>query len=501
MDTKSMIIIGSGFSGLSAGIYAQANGYSSTILEQHNRAGGLAAWWRRGDYNIDGGVHFLMGHTPGNPIYELYEELGITDGKKFLDLNTYLRFHDQASGMVLDISGDLENLEMNLFTQFLQDGKLIEDLTSKVREMQHSNIMFKLGLTDPPELQSLIEKAKTLWELRHDMKYFSGEYAEPINKYAASAKDPLFRDVLQNLFLESSPLWFVLMILALATNKQLGLLADGCEGLVNGLVNKYESLGGTIEYRKRVKEILVQDGQAIGVILSDGTKMAADIVISAADGRSTIFEMLGGRFVDKEIEKRYATWMVSPSYVTASFGVAGDFAGQPPFGIIFLKRPMICEGKETGVMSYRLLNYGEKFAPKGKCLIQAMCGGDFEFWKELRNDIAKYRIEKERLAGEMLQRLDEVFTGFVTQVEMMDVATPCTTFRYTGNWKGAMMGWMPTTKQMMKTLSRSLPGLNGFYMIGQWAQPGGGVPSCLMQGRNIVQILCHQDGQKFRVPR
>ena len=65
-----------------------------------------------------------MGHTPGNTVYELYEELGISDGK-LLGLDTYMRFYDQASGKVLDVNGDLENLEMNLFTQFIQDDKLI----------------------------------------------------------------------------------------------------------------------------------------------------------------------------------------------------------------------------------------------------------------------------------------------------------------------------------------------------------------------------------------
>ncbi|MDD1742467.1 MAG: hypothetical protein LUQ47_03955 [Methanotrichaceae archaeon] len=93
-------------------------------MEQHNRAGGLPSWWKRGEYNIDGSVHFLMGHTPGNTVYELYEELGISDGK-LLGLDTYMRFYDQASGKVLDVNGDLENLEMYLFTQFIQDDKLI----------------------------------------------------------------------------------------------------------------------------------------------------------------------------------------------------------------------------------------------------------------------------------------------------------------------------------------------------------------------------------------
>jgi phytoene dehydrogenase-like protein len=185
-----------------------------------------------------------------------------------LDLDSYMRFCDQVSGRVLDVSSNLDTLEMDFFTQFIQDGKLIDDLASKIREMQQSNIMFTLGLTDPPELQSLVDKAKMLCKMRSDMKCFSGEYAEPVNKYAVSARDPLLRDVLRNLFLESSPLWFMLMILALVANKQLGLLVDGCEGLVNGLVHKYQSLGGTIEYRKKVKEVIVEDEQAIGIMLS-----------------------------------------------------------------------------------------------------------------------------------------------------------------------------------------------------------------------------------------
>jgi len=41
---------------------------------------------------------------------------------------------------------------------------------------------------------------------------------------------------------------------------------------------------------------------------------------------------------------------------------------------------------------------------------------------------------------------------------------------------------MPKMEQLMKPLSKILPGLERFYIVGQWAQPRGGVPSCLIQG-------------------
>ncbi|MDH7490664.1 MAG: NAD(P)/FAD-dependent oxidoreductase, partial [Anaerolineae bacterium] len=64
MPNQTVLIIGAGLAGLSAGIHAQRNGFRAHILEHHSQPGGVAAWWRRGDYLIDGGIHFLMGHRP-----------------------------------------------------------------------------------------------------------------------------------------------------------------------------------------------------------------------------------------------------------------------------------------------------------------------------------------------------------------------------------------------------------------------------------------------------
>ena len=49
-------------------------------------------------------------------------------------------------------------------------------------------------------------------------------------------------------------------------------------------------------------KILVENGKAVGVRLEDGTEERADIVISAADGRATIFNMLDGKYVDEKIK-------------------------------------------------------------------------------------------------------------------------------------------------------------------------------------------------------
>jgi phytoene dehydrogenase-like protein len=146
----------------------------------------------------------------------------------------------------------------------------------------------------------------------------------------------------------------------------------------------------------------------------------------------------------------------------------------------------------------RALNYGPNFAPPGKTVLQVEFDTSWEYWNDLRReDRAAYDAEKERIAGEVLVRLEAHHPGISSRVEVTDVATPYTTWRYTLNRRGSWGGWLMTPKAMMTSIKRTLPDLNRFCMAGQWVMPGGGVSPCLYSGRNAVQLLCHDDGKRF----
>ena len=74
---KSIIIIGAGIAGLSAGCYGQMNGYRTRIFEMDTKPGGLCTTWERKGYKIDGCIHWLVGSRPGTSFYRIWEELGI----------------------------------------------------------------------------------------------------------------------------------------------------------------------------------------------------------------------------------------------------------------------------------------------------------------------------------------------------------------------------------------------------------------------------------------
>jgi phytoene dehydrogenase-like protein len=81
----------------------------------------------------------------------------------------------------------------------------------------------------------------------------------------------------------------------------------------------------------------------------------------------------------------------------------------------------------------------------------------------------------------------------------VDVATPATYVRYTGNWRGSPVGWYmtPENVKQVQTPLRSLPGLSGFHMVGQWTVPYAGVPMSALSGRQLVQLLCKRSGKPF----
>jgi phytoene dehydrogenase-like protein len=96
-----------------------------------------------------------------------------------------------------------------------------------------------------------------------------------------------------------------------------------------------------------------------------------------------------------------------------------------------------------------------------------------------------------------LSTLSAIF-GFSSRIEVTDVPTPMTYKRYTGNWKGSPDGWYLTTQNInsMEPI-RTIPGLEGIYMAGQWTSPFTGTVIAALSGRQVIQVMCRKEGKKF----
>jgi phytoene dehydrogenase-like protein len=124
----------------------------------------------------------------------------------------------------------------------------------------------------------------------------------------------------------------------------------------------------------------------------------------------------------------------------------------------------------------------------------------YDYWQRIYGR-SLYDTEQIQESNIVIDYLEQIYPGIKADIEFVDVATPLSYERYTGNWQGSSCGWLLTKQTlplMIKGLPKILPKLKNFYMIGQWVEPGGSVPVVAMSGRNLIQQICHEDRKVFR---
>ena len=122
-----------------------------------------------------------------------------------------------------------------------------------------------------------------------------------VSDFAARFRDPLLREALPQFFQFSRPdfpMMLMLSSLAMMNDHEGGYPLGGSLQFSEDLARRYEALGGQIHYRARVAEIVLEGDRAVGVRLEDGAEVRGDTIIAACDGRTTLFDLLGGRYVD-----------------------------------------------------------------------------------------------------------------------------------------------------------------------------------------------------------
>jgi phytoene dehydrogenase-like protein len=180
--------------------------------------------------------------------------------------------------------------------------------------------------------------------------------------------------------------------------------------------------------------------------------------------------------------------------------VAQDLSQLPAMVTRLLDLPLeVDPGTDLRQISFRIFNFDPTFAPAGKTAVTCFLPTrNFEYWVRLQqHDPAGYRAEKQRIAEAVIAILERKIPGLRPAIEVIDVSTPATVIRFTGNWKGSMEGWFISPGTRFRPFPNTLPGLRRFLMVGQWISPGGGLPSGLMTARPAIQAMCKNDGRPF----
>ncbi|MFH8375549.1 phytoene desaturase family protein [Streptomyces cyaneofuscatus] len=507
-----VIIIGAGVAGLSTGCYAQMSGARTRIFEKHVLPGGCCTAWSRDGYLFDYCIEWLIGTAPGNEAHQVWRELGALDGKTVTNFELFNKVEDE-SGRSVTFYNHPDRLEAHLLAISPADAPLIRAFT---RDLKRFIAIDLYPFLTAPALRTVRERAATLRTVLPAFRLFWRTAATPMHVFADKFQDPLLRRAFRNIFFqdpEGFPLLPYLFNMAAAYHLNAGFPQGGSLGLSRSIEERYLKLGGHVTYRARTEKVLVENDRAIGVELRNGKRYFAEHVVSAADGHTTVHGLLGGRYTGPRIDKLYTDLLhrpgtLFPAVVSAFVGLRGDFDPGEAHSTTHLLTDEV--GKQLpGALQNSLVvqarsRYSDGFAPPGRSVLHCTYFSDYAYWKELRTrDRKEYRQRKHEVADFVRTFLERRSPGITDRIDLVDVASPATTHRYTGNHNGSILAWKAfsdaddVSARLVGKDRMRLPGLTGFSMAGQWVGMGGLIRAA-STGRFAVQYLCRELGLEFR---
>ena len=493
---QNMIIVGGGISGLATGLYARMNGYRTKIFEMHRIPGGLCTAWKRKGYTFDISMHMLTGSKSG-PLNRMWQELGVLENQKFHYHRTSGRI--ESGDKVLDVCTDRHRLLDQMTALSPDDARLIK----KFIRLYTGRDMMNAMTLKPAEMTGILDKLKTAAAILPLMGTFFRFGNQTVQEFAEQFQDPFLRNAVR--FFIDSPGWPMLRFpmvamagFAKSAVLEAGVPLGGSQKVVFGIADRYQKSGGDIQYNSKVIDMIIESDRAVGVRLEDGSEHRADIIVWAGDGHTAIYDILGGKYLNDEIRDMYENWIPVKPIVHVAIGVNRDMSDEPHRIIFELDKPFSIAGQEHRWMCFLHHCFDPSAAPAGKSAVEVWYATEYDDWADLAKDRDRYEKEKKRIADFTIAELDKRWPGFAGQVEVVDVPTPATYVRYTGNWQGSPDGWYITPENMQnQSAKRSLPGLQGFYMVGQWTVPFSGTVIAALSGRQLVQWLCKKDGKIF----
>jgi len=491
---KNIIIVGAGIAGLTTGIYGQLNGFNTQIFELHNIPGGECTGWKRKDYYFDGCIHWLLGTKAGDPLNNVWREVGaLNDEVDIINHDLFYRY--DSDGISVGLYRDVRQLESHLKAIAPEDSKRITYLCKAINALKY----MKIPIAKPMDMLGVSDGLKMLVKMYPAFRYIGELDKISVQEFAAQFQSPVLREALTMLIPPYFTATSLISTLSAMSDGDAGWPVGGSRPMAKRIEEKYKSLGGLVHYRSKVKKILVQDGAAKGIQLEDGTEHYADLVISTADGHATLYEMLEGKYLDEKLKSLYSDSEAYPVYtsVQVSIGLQGDLSNYPHTRFVKLDTPVDGGGIVNDHIGFRHFSFDKTLMPQGKTALAVMLYADYDWWKQMSKDPLTYEQEKERIAQEVKALAEAYHPEIQGKIEVIDVATPLTYAKYCNAWRGAWMAWASTPKGKVRYLSGKLPGLENFYLAGQWTFLPGGLPTAVLSGRWVIQRICKLAGQKF----
>jgi all-trans-retinol 13,14-reductase len=492
------IVIGSGIGGLTCAALLSKLGSKVCVLEQHYTAGGFTHSYERNGYEWDVGVHYI-GETqrPHSQLRRVFDV--ITDGQlKWAPMDPC---YDRIiiGGRAYDFVAGKQNFIDTLTRHFPDEAEAIRRYVELVYKVSVAAQPFFAGQAMPPAVAKLYNKGRR-WLVPKECLMTTRQVLESLTQNQALI------GVLTGQWGDYGmvPAEATFLMHATVAKHYFGggnFPVGGSWKIAASILPVIRAAGGEVFTYARVKQILVEDGRACGVVMDNGDTLRADRVVSSVGARLTYGELL------PEAQRRehgYAEKLkqVKPSGATLTLfiGCKGSAADLrlPKTNLWIYPTPH----HERNVENFRqdpdapfpllYVSFPSAKDPEwdshypGKSTVQVITMAPYEWFERWRGTTwnqrgAEYEAFKERLAKRMLAGLYEQMPQLWDAVDFYELATPLSTEWFHLYDRGEIYGLDHDPQRFRQDWLHPVTPVKGLYMTGQDVVTAG-VGGALMGG-------------------
>lgn len=506
-----VVVVGAGIGGLTAAAYLQAVGKRCVVVDRHYVVGGNVSTFTHHGYEFDVGTHYVGDCRPGGLMPSVYAGLGLEDRFAWRELDPdgfdRLYFPDAQYA----IPRGLDRFRARLHEWFPSEKAGIDGYCTFVADARAGLEALGRGVID--------EKAALVFEHRDTT------LTQLCDRLGLSSR---LRAVLggQHLVYGVAPSKVSAVLHTMVLNHYIDgafYPEGGGQVLTDTLADSIRENGGEILLRTPVERVVVEGGRAVGVQIRPPspdrargvpTEIRAPVVLSNADLKRTVFELVGQEHFPSDFAARVGAMRMGPPLFVA---------------YVVLDRDLAVEGHSSGnahvfgetdfETEYAALDRGElvddptlfisfsslkdptnpRLCKPGQTNFQvmAMVPSEHAFWGLDRGPAAgeRYRRNpdyvdrKHALAERLLRQAERAVPGLCGSVAYLETATPPTHERFVRSTGGTSYGFQLTIDQTMERRPAPASPLPGLFFTGAGTTTGHGIAACSLGGVMAAEAI------------
>lgn len=509
-----IIIIGAGVSGLmSAAVFGRL-GYRVCVLEMDARPGGYIAGFNRLDYRFDSAIHWLNQCGKNGLVTQAFSFIG-NDYPKAAIQHKIRRYHVNEYDYL--VTTNVDQFKQQLQQDFPEDHNGIERFFRDARRIGRSFENFRF-INRNMSTMNIWEKMKRgIQMLRFVIPFiphvrFSGEEGvkKGLKRYFTNPK-------LLELFGSEPDLLSCLIPIAWTYIQDYQTPPHGgSQTFAEWLEHVSHVYQNDVRFKSKVSKINVENGLATGVEYENRGQLhtvEGKYIIAACDVKNLYEKYLPQGIANPDLLKRLDNAELYASAFTLSLAL--DCTGEElGFGeeILYIADPKLNRNKlgngdpeTSGIHVISGSVRDKSLAPEGKGTLTIFIPSFIEQYGNWGTTLDEkgnykrgtdYKDTKQKVADVLIERIErELNIDLRSHIVYLDIATPITHQRYTGNRNGTMMGARPGKSNMQAKVAHYKTPVSNVFLSGHWAELGGGIPVAVRAALNSTLLVLKKENK------